>query len=301
MPQALERTSWRGVRVDHPAEWEIALAAGPDDPPRFAFADRHYHRLDVRWQRVERPPNLKLFLEKHRQSPQGQLRDVSPLSGLPAGWSGVLRKGEGGCVTYAAKVFRDRRILTEVTLFWPGRRDIPLEAAILESVAADTSAPVRLWQAMGLSMELGQEFTLRSSGASVGRVRWQFAAPGREAAKLTVQRLAMPDCWLNRPLEDWLSEQLPPRHVAIDRSITTFNGHLGRRQLSRGKGNLTASLRRLRPMRLDVAWLCPAENRLYHVTFTRLSRTESVKLPESLTVRCCRPVPQVTLAAGRGP
>jgi hypothetical protein len=108
----------------------------------------------------------------------------------------------------------------------------------------------------------------------------------------------MPDCWLNEPLEAWAVEQLPPRHVAVTSGETTFNGHAARRLLSRAKGNLAAAIRRRRPLRLDVAWLCEAENRLYHVTFSRLSRTEEVELPGSLVVRCCRPVPQVTLAAG---
>ena len=296
MPWALERTSWRGVRVDHPRDWEIALAAGVDDPPWCAFADRHYYRLDLRWQQVDGPPNLELLLEKHRQSPKGELRDVSRISDLPAGWSGLLRKGRDGCVTYAAKVFRDRRVLAEATLFWPGHRDAPLEAVVLNSVAADAAGAVRLWQAMGISLELGGEFKLHESSASVGRVRWTFAGPGRQADTLTVERLAMPDCWLKDPLETWLAEQLPPRHAVVAKGETTFNGHAARRLLSRTKGNLAAAIRRRRPLRLDVAWLCDAENRLYHVTFSRLSRTEEMELPGSLAVRCCRPVPQVAAA-----
>lgn len=299
MPQALERTSWRGVRVDHPRDWEIALAAGPDEPPRCAFADRHYHRLEVRWQEVQHPPNLELLLEKHRHSPKGQLRDVSRLAGLPAGWSGLLRKGEGGCVTYAAKVFRDRRVLAEATLFWPGRRDTTLEAVILESVAVDTAGPTRLWQAMGISLELGEEFKLRSRDSRVGRVQWQFATSGRDAATLTVERLAMPDCWLRGSLEDWLAEQVPRRHVVVAKSATAFNEHRAHRQVSRGKGKLVATLRRLRPTRLDVAWLCEAENRVYHLAFARLSRDQELELPASLTVRCSPPVPQVADRAER--
>ena len=301
MPWALERTSWRGVRVDHPRDWEIALAAGPDEPPRCTFTDRHYHRLDVRWQETDHPPNLELLLEKHRHSPKGELRDVSRLGGLPAGWSGVLRKGEGGCVTHAAKVFRDRRVLVEATLFWPGQRDTALEAAVLESVAVDAAGPVRLWQAMGMSLELGEQFRLRSSDSRVGRVQWQFATIGRDAATLTVERLAMPDCWLKGPLEDWLSEQVPPRHVAVTKTATTFNEHSAHHQVSRGKGSLGATLRHLRPMRLDVAWLCEAENRLYHLALARLSRGQELELPASLAVRCCQPVPQAAGGPERRP
>jgi hypothetical protein len=299
MPRTLERTCWRGVRVDHPREWEIALAAGVDDPPRCAFADRHYYRLDLRWQQVDHPPNLELLLEKHRQSPKGQLRDVSRLGDLPAGWNGLLRQGENGCVTYAAKVFRDRRVLAEATLFWPGHRDVVLEATVLDSVAPDAAGPVRLWQAMGISLELGQEFKLRSSGASVGRVRWTFATSGREAQTLTVERLAMPDRWLHEPLEAWLVEQRPPRLVTAKSEEATFNGHAAQRLLSRAKGTLGSAIRRRRLRQLDVAWRCEAENRLYHLALSRLSRSDEVELPGSLVVRCCRPVPQAIATEGR--
>jgi hypothetical protein len=163
-------------------------------------------------------------------------------------------------------------------------------------VAADAAGPVRLWQAMGLSLELGEEFKLHESSASVGRVRWTFTTPGRQAEALTVERLAMPDCWLKDPLETWLAEQLPPRHAVVAQGETTFNGHAAQRLLTRAKGNLAAAIRRRQPLRLDVAWLCEPENRLYHVTFSRLSRTEEVELPGSLVVHCCRPVPQVTAA-----
>lgn len=299
MAWALERTSWRGVRVDHPRDWEIALAAGPHAPLRCAFADRHFHRLDIRWREVQRPPNLRLLLEKHRQNPKGELRDMAPVSNLPTGWYGLLRKGEGGCVTYAAKVFRDRRMLAEATLFWPGQRDPRLEAAILESVATEASGPVRLWQAMGLSLDLGEEFKLRSSSSSVGRVRWEFATAGRETTTLTVERLAMPDCWLKVGLEDWLADQLPPRQIVVEQSPLSFNGHSARRLVSRGRPSVPQRIVRRRPRRLDVAWLCPTENRLYHLAVAQTSRREEVELPPSLVVRCCRPVPQATVEAGR--
>lgn len=285
--------------MDHPGDWEIALATGPDAPLRCAFADRHFHRLDVRWREVRRPPNLSLLLEKHRQNPKGELRDVAALSDLPAGWHGLLRQGDNGCVTYAAKVFRERRMLAEATLFWPGQRDLRLEAAILESVATDASSPVRLWQAMGVSLDLPEKFELRSSDTSVGRVRWEFATAGRGATTLTVERLAMPDSWLRIDVADWLAEQLPPRQIEVERSEESFNGHPAWRLVSRGRADLGTVLLRRRARRLDVAWLCPAENRLYHLAVRRVSRREELELPPSLVMRCCRPVPQVAVGAGR--
>jgi hypothetical protein len=284
------------VRVDHPGDWEIALASGPGKPGRFTLTDRHFHRLDIRWRNVRHPPNLKLMLEKHRQNPRGKLRELVPLSGLPADWVGLLRKGDGGCATHAVKVFsinsnsRNHRLVVEATLVWPDRRDTALEGAILDSVAPDFSAPRRLWQAMGLSLEVGREFHLRRNDSKVGRVRWEFAAEaGKSVSRLIVERLALPEYWLKGSLADWLVEQLPPKHGRVREETSVFNGHRALRLVSRGQADLWAFLRGLRPIRLDLAWLCPLEGRVYHVSVGRMSKDPDLDLPEGLVIRCCRP------------
>ena len=43
--------------------------------------------------------------------------------------------------------------------------------------------------------------------------------------------------------------------------------------------------------RLDAAWQCPRESRLYHVRRTQISRDAEISLPQDLKIHCCRPAP----------
>jgi hypothetical protein len=281
------------VSIDHPGEWELVIASGPDEPGRCTFTDRHYHRLNVQWRKVKRPPKLELLLEKYRHSDKGELRDLSPLTDLPAGWVGLLRKADEGVVTYAAKVLREPLLLAEVTLVWPKQRDTALEAIILKSVAADSSAPSRLWQAMGLSLDLPRQFDLRRNDSKVGRVSWEFAAADRSVPPFTVERLAMPEYWIKGSLMDWMKKQAPRGHKAVKEETAVVNGHPAWRLISRGRADLWSSLLGRRLLRLDLAWLCPQESRVYHIITHRTSRTQEPTLPEGLVIRCCRPVPAI--------
>ena len=79
----LERTSWRGIRVDHPAHWELAWASGPDEPGRLTFADRYYHRLEVRWRPLRFVPNLDMLLDKYRRKEKDDATEILELTSPP--------------------------------------------------------------------------------------------------------------------------------------------------------------------------------------------------------------------------
>ena len=156
MAGTLERTCWRGMQTEHPPEWELAVVSGLDEPGRCTFADRYYQRLDIRWSPLKYVPNLKLVLDKHRRRSESEKdRPVCDMDSPPPDWEGVMRQAEPGVVVHAARFFRHLRWLVEATLVWPGRRDLSLERQILESISAqDPDAPLRLWQAMGITMRI---------------------------------------------------------------------------------------------------------------------------------------------------
>jgi len=273
----------------------MAVASGYGEPGRCAFADRRFHRLDLRWREVKKVPNLKLMLEKHRLDAEGEARQLSPLSGAPREWHGLVRQAPPGTVIHAARVFPDQHLLVEATVVWPERRDAALESAILASVGLDCSPDRRLWQAMGISLELSPQFDLRSSDSTIGRVKWEFAADRKSDPQLTVERLAMPEHWLKgAALLDWLVDQLPPRQEVIEQGLVTMGNHRAHRLISRGKTSALASLRGLQRLRLDLAWQCPIEDRIYHLTACQVSRERHLDLPGEAHVTCCRPVPEVT-------
>jgi len=273
--------------VEHPREWELAIACGLNEPGRCTFVDRHFQRLDVRWKPVQHVPNLDLILDKHRERSEGKVA-LSELTGAPPEWRGIVRRTEAAQVVHAGRFYKGVRWIVEATVVWPDRRDAELERAILASVSPqDPAAPVREWEAMGIRMVVGSDFELIRSSAKVGRVRWDFRLR-KGGPHLSVERIAMVKHWLKTPLRDWLEQELPPQDRLLHQALHRYNGHEGQLLLSRSKAGIVPTLRGLRRVRLDLAWECPVEARVYHVSLAEVARQDELALPDALKVRCCR-------------
>jgi hypothetical protein len=280
------------MQIDHPHQWELAIASGVDEPGRCVFVDREFRRLDVRWKPVQHVPNLDLLLDKHRRQQHGAAT-LSQLADPPPPWQGVVRRAEEAQVVHAGRFFKETRWLVEASLVWPRRRDTELERAILASIVPQSPGDAeRLWQAMGISLTIGREFQLVRSRAQVGRVRWDFQTP-KKGPTVHVERIALPEHWLKSSLDDWLLHELPPNSQVLRRTKVPCRGHEAEMLLSRTKAGIVATLRGLRRVRLDLAWQCPVDGRLYHVTQGQCTRQPEIALTESLTVRCCRPPPRI--------
>jgi len=295
MQRELERTLWRGMEIGHPPQWELAVASGVDEPGRTAFADRYLHRLDVRWRPLKYVPNLDKMLERHRRkADKDQKLKLSDLTGGPPEWRGVVRQTPGGTVVHAGRFFREARLLVEAAVVWPKKRNRVLENAVLASIRpqGQEKAKRRDWQAMGLSLTAPEGFELRTSAAKVGKVRWEFDTGRRNGPQLTVERIALPEYWLTAPLREWLGEQLGGEWKQVRQDPASFGPHRGERLLSRVKLGPLDSLRGRRRLRVDAAWQCPVEGRVYHVSYVKTCRAEELSLPAGFAVRCCRAVPQ---------
>lgn len=295
----MDRTCWRGLALDHPAAWELARISGPNEPARLTFSDRRYHRLDVKWLQLTRKPNLDGMLDKHRRRTSKQTRtEIRDLPNPPDPWHGIVRDAPDGQVVHVARFFNDRRWLVEAVLIWPDTRDDALQRRVLESFEAEArDADPRLWQAMGLSITLDRQFGLHECRADVGRVTWEFQTSERRSPELTVERLAMPEHWLDGSLRDWLRGQKPEDHRLTREGLVHVNGHRGYELLSWAKVTPIASLRGYKRVRYEQAWQCPSEGRVYHIVLTQIRRQAELTLPGALEVRCCRDVPDVVTSA----
>jgi len=310
MAASFERTCWRDVRIDHPPEWEVVVASGPDDPGRLTFTDRRYHRLDVKWRTLKYVPSIELMLSRHQKRDKTERDKRSPLATGPAPWKGIVNKTSDGWIVHAMRFFRQARLLVEVSLIWPGRRDISLENAVLASATAtamDRQDDSRLWQAMGLSVTCPADYDLRQASPKVGRIQWDFSrmTPNgkidKQGGLLRIARIAMPDYWLKgRPIRDWLTDQLPADARSINQRRIGQGRHLADEIVSAIKLPLVARARGLQSMRLDLAWICPTEGRVYHVQFTQRRRDERIALPVGWEVSCCRPVPSLAVRRNVG-
>lgn len=178
----------------------------------------------------------------------------------------------------------------------------------------------RQWRAMGIHLTMPSECELVVCRATVGRIRWEFVDTRRPARRqepnLTVERLALPNYWLltNRTttsgaLDEWMLEQLPPQFEVFRQDQTnlphrqkdiggTFTRHPVQRLIShRKQGRFIRlcglNLIRRKVVRLDQAWWCPVENRVYHLSLTETTAMDEIFLPENLEVHCCQPAPVI--------
>jgi len=308
MAAGLERTCWREMQVDHPAQWELAVANQAETPGRLTFSDRRHHRLDIKWRSIKYVPDLDLVLTRYkRRSKEDKIR-YSDLSAAPSPWKGVVRKAADGTVVHAVRFYRDCRLLTDVAIVWPGRRDVGLEKSLLDSVRPRVEDGEQLlWQAMGLSVHCPVGWDLRQSSRNVGRIQWDFHKMvandkiDRRAGMVRVERIAMPDALLTgRSVRDWLVDELPAGFHALRQRTVPQGRHSADELVSAAKRGLAARLTGNQQMMLDMAWLCPVEGRIYHVQFSQTRQDEEIALPESWQVNCCKAAPVVRASRNAG-
>jgi len=291
MTDTFERTSWRGIQIDHPSQWELIRASGRDEPGRCVFADRLDERLDVRWRSVTYVPNLDLMLRKYWRKTQDET-ELGELEEAPPPWRGIFRRTPQATTAHAGRFFREARLLVEVTILWPEDRDPDLEEAILQSVSTQPrGSPVFLWQAGGMSVLAPAGYDLLESSSKVGHTRWDFGSGPKPQTSLQIERLALPEYWLAGSVGDWLEEDLPKGHRLLRREPVTVNGHPGQRLISEAKKGTLNALRGRRKVQLDVGWQCPVEGRVYRLRCWETSDEDEVSPPPEFEVRCCRPVP----------
>lgn len=282
---AWSRTCWRGVELRHPQAWELTSATAGGEPVRLAFGDRRRERMTVQWRKLAYAPDLARALDRRRAVGE----EVQPLAGLPEGWRGTTVPVEDGVVTHAGRFFAAQGLLIEFLIVWPGRREAAQECAILESVrAVAATAGETWWEAMGLHAAIAPEYELEGFGARVGQVEWRFRAPA--GGGLQLQRLALPNYWLRETLGAWLSGKVAAEADVTGVRDTQWNGHAAVEVSSLSRVSTLKRVLGLRAQQVDVAWRCPAENRVYQVRCRVRPRGGRAAIPPGLRISCCRPV-----------
>lgn len=285
--------------MDHPPQWELSFACGADERGHVAFADRCFTRMDVTWQPLTYVPKLELLIEKYRQRKTNRKDEVAlePLADVGKDWRGVVRKADKGVFMHAVRFFGPQRLLVEATIVWPQTRRARVERDILESIQAwPVEEPQRHWRALGLDVRIDSRLDLLSSDPKPGRVSWTFGRRGRavrELPEVQVERLAMVEHWIDGTIQQWMERSLPFKSAVLEKTSTSFNGHPAQRLLSERKIGTVSSLRGLRQRRLDIAWICPTDGRMYHLVSTQARRDRNVELPMAFAVDCCVPAPAV--------
>ncbi|MGQ9662760.1 MAG: hypothetical protein ACUVWX_10570 [Kiritimatiellia bacterium] len=297
----LAHVCWQGLEIELPPDWELVRATPPSDPPACTFADRRYERLRLRWQQQPPPGDMRKLFEEDPDGGTGPSRSV--LTAAPAGWHGLVTELGRACVVHAGRFFPSDDLLVEAIIIWPEGRPAALENRLLASIRPSRPVEgVRLWEAMGLRMWIGGEFDLISFRADAGLTEWRFelrqgqSQLRKESAErrgsvsaLLVRRIALPRYWLTVPLDQWIESHLPAGTRVKARRRDTFRGHETFILESCEATGLVDRLRGKCRLRLDLAWECAVEARVYYVTWMETKRGEGIVLPEHVRIECCRP------------
>lgn len=289
------------MAVEHPADWELAVASGLNEPGQCIFADRYYHRLNLQWKPVTYVPNLELMLTRYHRRNESDKSKIIEINDLPKDWQGLGRQSDQGMVVHAGRFFREQRILVEAAIIWPESRDIPLEKRVLSSIRPlPHTGPTQRWQAMGIDAQVPWEYDLQYSKSAVGKVTWGFKA-GKKGPELLIERLALPGNWLTEGLEQWLESTVESGFKRISRQERSFNGHEASCQISQGWTHPINRLRGRRLLRQDLAWRCGVEDRVYRLSFMQVTPEQEPALPSALAIRCCGPALEAVASSGGSP
>ena len=285
LPEGFSQTCWEALRMAHPADWEPARLSAPREPAQCILVDRQYQRLQVRWERLGGQPDLEEMYRRLRVRHKGPPAP-EPLKGVPE-WVGMVRREGDGCVVHAGRFFPARRWLVQVVLVWPGRRDRQVERAVLEGIVPQDSAGGLWWEALGLAAWVPEGYQMAEATSKVGRVCWRFRRRGERGEGLVIERLALPVYFLDRPVGLWLAEEIPRAFRRHCERAVDCGGQGGWEVFSRRAYLLEVAVG-VAASRLDRAWLCRSEQRVYRVAYWRRARRGAViSWPEGLEVGCC--------------
>lgn len=285
-----DKTCWRGLEISHPPGWELAIASPAEQSGECVFTDRHYQRLAVKWKRVQYKPNIDLLVQKFRQK-LDKVKDIDlvTLNDLPEPWQGVVQTTGDGQLTRVMRIFAESQMVVEATLVWPGRRKATRERDILSAITpVPRDQEVTHWRALGFDLLLASEFELVRSNPKVGRIHWEFESERKAYGPLIIERLSLAGGWLKTALRDWLIKSLPVGGKVLNQRQISVNGHPAQEIVSQINISKLGTWMGMWRMRVDVAWHCLKEDRLYRISYSKRSRTHDLELPESLEVRCCQ-------------
>lgn len=278
-------TSWAGIELDHPAEWEMFRLMRKGDKWQWGFVDRSHQRIGLLCRKLGYVPNLGKMLETHQEKEKKE-RTV-PLTGQPTGWLGTVRQSEGGWVVNAGRFIEDSMMLVEMIVVWPQRRDQELENVILGSVrSVPVENEMRLWQAMGLKARMHQEYHIVEFKAEVGKVEWVFGKGAKPRQTVAIERISMPKYWLKGTLAGWLRSR-EEKWTSMKEWTQNVNGHEAACWKATAKGLMVDSLLLKKKVKVEMAWLCEKEQRVYRVSCMATQRGSELAMPEDSEVVCC--------------
>ena len=282
---------WRHFAIDVPDDWEMLQFSRDLETGTCHFADRYRFRLEFNWRRVPGQPDFDRLISDYVAKLKDQQGMKDARETRAGDWRGIEgHLGEVMTTRFGAH-FPGEACLIEVVLIWPGDRDAGLERAILASIQEQPPREdgFRRWRAFGMDLLASNDTVLANCTIKPAYGQMTFSSRTSWGRKEVFQRLGMVKYWLKGTVEAWLALQVGPGVKVRSRSTHEHARHTIH-TLSGEK--MAKRFPRLRAARLAYAaagWICPADERLYHVACLEpdVKKTEGIALAGN-RLSCCK-------------
>jgi hypothetical protein len=264
---------WQGFICRAPADWELASQRGNLQKGYFRLNDSTMPRMEVKWERKRKPPELPDMERAYRSG----LRKAKHLEALPVqeGATGAGPAGSWQRFRWQGKVVFDDALLSchtsrravVIRIFSPSRqRGEEAMRGVLTRFRDKLPSSSTLWTAYGFACEIPAGFQLEKCDLRAGFLMFRFR---RGRHQLEFQRLRLgtvPES--QKGLEHWNQRVLGKGWITGD--SPAYSNHECKHSIlvrTFGLSRLRKPL--LKPMRHARLWRCGDADSLYLVKQSR--------------------------------
>jgi hypothetical protein len=272
---------WQGLRVQVPADWDIAAISGDWTAGYLRIDDREATRAEIKWaqSQVNTSKALDTYLRQLKKKTRGRVeiergvKVVSKRSQPDKSLSGFSWQSEQGRAR--GVIWRCRHCGRTVIAQVMGRGDENVEALARDVLTTLQDHPVEgvaTWAAYGLVVQIPGDFRLESQRLMAAYIEMVFAERKR---RLRVTRWGMASLQLaEASLSDWLAYQYRTRRDIVWKAEPVeIRGHQGllldghvRRRFHGTRRLLEGLVRWRRPVAFQgQVWHCPESERVFGV------------------------------------
>jgi len=286
----MQNIIWQDISFFVPSEWEMLKFSSDYMNGSCSFADKYEEKLVVIWQRSSTRIDMdKAMLDRKLADKEYCLSNniANKIVSLDKSNSciGYYVEYDKQKVTKLWKEFFNGSLYTYllILMIWNRERDVNLEQMFSDSINQVTVDDYRRLKAFGLDLLIPTSITLTYCNVYPAVAEMRFATKD-SLPKYTVKRLGMPSIWLKMPINLWLKKQLPKKiNIVTETKSNTQAGH----ELCLYEGNMfwwrkKASFPK-KIWRREIAWLCPKEQRVYHII---RESVESFDISKNITLKC---------------
>jgi hypothetical protein len=224
-PSTYQEICWMGLRLCVPLDWEIRRHGISPEIGSLVFVDHRTQRMEVRWQRPDKEPDLNRTLEHAMESVKNEHPGVHISSRLPSrvgAWTGFVFDRDSR--VYRAVLYdKNTNVLLQATLTLDGSREETHEwvRSLLSSLTVN-EAPEKAtrWRAFGIDCRVPADWVLQEAMAKPMDVRLKFDCGtkrilSKQRSVAEIRRMGMVKDWFDGDLYSFAKSRAPVNHPQI--------------------------------------------------------------------------------------